>query len=138
MDLADLDTIGACNKGAEIQLRHPVTNAPLEMFVTIAGKDSDVFREQFRDSLRDDIRHAQLAKKRGDSGADIERSERKAIELLTVCVLGWRTADKQAIIVRGEELQCTPKNAMRVLKEFPWIRDQIDVGVADLSNFIQN
>ena len=62
-DLADLDTVKACNAGAEIELKHPVTLAPVGIFVTVLGKDSDAFRGFMREVVDANLRQKAIGKK---------------------------------------------------------------------------
>lgn len=139
-DLGSIDTVAACNKGAEIELRHPATNEPLGIFWTVLGTDSDAFREYTKESLNDRIRKEALAKKRGRDVEvrTIEDSEQDTINLLTVCSTGWRSIDKPTIAFKGEELQFNVANVKRVLTELPWIRRQIDEAIGDLENFMKS
>lgn len=139
MDLAQLDTVGACNEGAEIELIHPVTQKPLGMFITILGKDSDVFRDHLRETIDDDIRRAAMAKKRGKNEElmTVAKSDERGLELLVLCTLSWRTDDKQTIKFRGEELVCSVPNVKKLYEGLPWVKKQVDEGIADLENFIK-
>lgn len=138
-DLASIDTVAACNKGVEIELKHPVTNEPIGIFWSILGSDSDVFREYMRELANARIRKEAMARKRGrDSEVDtVEMAEERTIELLTVCSVGWRSAEKPTITFKGEELEFNVPNAKKVLVGLPWVRKQIDEGIGDLENFMK-
>lgn len=137
IDLGELDTVKACNDGAEIELRHPVTKAPLGIFWTVLGKDSDAFREHVRDTINDDLRRARNKKRTGDEAQTVEMAEQRALELLLVCSRGWRTGDQPVINLNGEQLTFSVSNAKRVLTAMPWVKDQIDAAIADLENFLK-
>lgn len=137
IDLGELDTVKACNDGAEIELRHPVTKAPLGVFWTVLGKDSDAFREHVRDTINDDLRRARNKKRTGDEAQTVEMAEQRALELLLVCSRGWRTGDQPVINLNGEQLTFSVSNAKRVLTAMPWVKDQIDAAIADLENFLK-
>ena len=61
LDLSTLDTTAACDKGAEFELTHPITSAPLNIFITVLGKDSTAFKEHLRESINEDLRRASMA-----------------------------------------------------------------------------
>jgi hypothetical protein len=134
-DIAELDTTKACDRGAEMELVHPVTAEPLGIFITILGKDSTVFREHIREAVNDKLRREQIARKRGkDLEPDtVEKSEQESIELLTLCTKGWRN-----MVMGGHELEFTPANVRKVYSEYPWIRKQVDEGIANLELFMGN
>lgn len=138
-DLASIDTVAACNKGFEIELKHPVTQEPLGIFWTVLGSDSDVFRDYLREVTNEKIRKEAMAKKRGrDVEVDtVEVSEERAIELLTVCSVNWRSTDKPTITFKDAELEFNVPNVKKVLTGLPWIRKQIDEGIGDLENFMK-
>lgn len=133
LDLATLDTVAACDKGAEIALRHPVTTAPLGVFISIVGRDSSVFKEYIRNRVNDKLRRDAMDKKRGRDEAvpTMEESEAESIELVTLCTTGWRN-----VTYKGEELAFNVANALTLYKEMPWIRRQVDEAIGDLENFM--
>ena len=139
VDLATLDSVGACNQGSEIELKHPVTNAPLGVFVGILGKDSDAFRDHVRFSVNEDFRRAQLAKKRGkpEEAQTMEKNEARGVELLIACTTGWRTGKEPTLKIGSEQLQFNVANAKRVYENYPWIKAQVDEGIVDLENFMK-
>jgi hypothetical protein len=159
IDLADLDTAKASDKGAEIELLHPTKQTPLGIFVTVLGKDSEVFRSQVKSDINAAVRKEAFAKKRGKTidPMTAEEAEEKAVELLVLCTLGWRSetyeydsngaikledgkrkvlANEPSITLGGEKLSFSVINAKRVYTDFVWFRRQVDDAIGDLENFI--
>ncbi len=131
-DLSSLNTVAACDKGADIELRHPVTNAPLGMFITVLGKDSTKFKEISRASLNARLRRDALATRRGKEPEirTVEDIEKENIDLLVACTTGWSLTEK------GIELVFSPAEAARVYKQYPFIYDQVNEGIGSLENFL--
>lgn len=148
IDLADLDTAAASDKGAEIELMHPTKQTPLGIFITVLGKDSQVFKDQVKSDINAAVRKEAFAKKRGKTIEPMtaEEAEQKAIDLLVLCTLGWRSetkdekgtvvANEPTITLAGEKLTFSIVNAKRVYADFTWIRRQIDDAIGDLENFM--
>ena len=148
IDLADMDTGAASDKGAEIELRHPTTNAKVGMFITILGKDSEIFREHTRHRANERLRREAMAERTGRplDPPTAEEIEEKAVELLVLCTTGWRQETKEAggevkseasLFYKGENLPFNVANAKRLYNEQLWIKRQVDVGIGDLENFIK-
>jgi hypothetical protein len=137
LDLADFDTVAASEAGAELQLINPVTKEPLDVFITLLGKDSETYRDYLRQNTNSRIRREAAAARKGVDANVVtaEEIEDKAIELLVVCSTGWRTGDKPTLTLKGETLPFTANNALRVYTEQLWVRRQVDSFVADLENF---
>ncbi len=142
-DLSSLDTVSACDAGTEIELRHPVTNQGLGVFITVVGRDSVIFREYLRERVNDDLRRASLAKRRGkdEEIPTVEQGEQRGIELLTVCTLAWRWGDSPVFPFQKkgfpiEELAFNVPNVKRVYTELPAARKQVDEAIGDLANFM--
>lgn len=153
-DLSALDTIEAANKGAEIELKHPVTKEGVGIFVTILGKDSETFRSYVKEETNARIRKNAMATRRGKE-IDIptaEEAEERATDLLIICILGWRqelrkksedgktvevVKNKPTITFKGQELAHNVQNARLLLTGLPWFRLQIDEAIGDIENFIQ-
>lgn len=141
IDLASLDAATPCDAGAEIELVHPVSGAPIGVFVTVLGKYSKVFIDHTRRSSNEYLRKAQMLKKRGkdEEPATVEKFEEKSIELLVACTVGWRTGTKKAITFEGKDLEFSAVNAALIYgtPKLAWIRTQVDEGIADLGNFMK-
>lgn len=140
-DLATFSTAAACEKGFDLELRHPVTREGLGVFITVAGQDSTAFRDHARRKANEALRRQFEAKRRGkDADAPtMEQIEADAIELLVAVTLGWRTEaggkSEPVIVWAGDRLECTPDNARRLYRE-RFIREQVDEAVGDLANFL--
>lgn len=137
LDLASLDTVAACNDGAEIELLHPTTRAPLGIYIRVYGKDSDAFRKHLRQSVNARLRKTALERKRGAPDIPtVEAGEEEAIAALAACTINWRTNDQHFIVFAGEQLLCSSANAVKIYSRLPWIKEQIDEAIADLENFL--
>lgn len=134
-DLASLNTTEACNAGADVEIRHPVTNVPLGMSIRVLGKDSDTFKEHTRQSLNARFRREGMAHKRGKdtSPRTIEEIEQENIDLLVACTVGWK-----GVVLSGEELVFTAENVRKIYKGYPWIFDQVNEAIGALETFLKN
>ena len=147
-DIGDFDTAAGSDKGAEIQLLHPTNQKPLGIFITVLGKDSQIFRDHVKHDVDQQLRKEALAKRRGKNVEPLtaQDAEDKAVELLVLCTISWRSEtydakgkviDNQPVIVsKGESLSFNVANAKRIYSENLWIRRQIDDAIGDLENFI--
>jgi hypothetical protein len=134
-DLTSLNTTEACNAGADVKIRHPVTNVPLGMTIRVLGRDSDTFKEYTRDTLNTRLRREAMAQKRGKDAdlRTVEVIEQENMDLLVVCTVGW-----QGVVLAGKELPFEEANVRRVYKEYPWIYDQVNEAIGSLENFLKN
>lgn len=134
-DLTSLNTTKACNAGAFVEIRHPVTNVPLGMTIRVLGRDSDTFKEHTRDTLNTRLRREAMAAKRGKDAdlRTVEVIEQENMDLLVACTLEW-----SGVIVDGKELPFDEVNVRKVYKEYPWIYDQVNEAIGTLENFLKN
>lgn len=132
-DLGSLDTIGACNSAAEVEIRHPVTGAATGVFISVLGKDSDTYRSILR-GMADERLKRQAMGKADDSSLD--KLEKRNIEALAAVTTGWRTGDNPAVILNGEELPFTAANARRVYEALLPVREQVTEAINNLENFM--
>jgi hypothetical protein len=135
-DLSMFDTVSACNSGAKIELLKPNGDGS-GIFISVLGRDSDVYktfeREQ-RDSMN---RKIMLARKRGqDIRLDsAEMTEEKEIELLARLTTGWENVpafDGQGLLPFSKD------NAIALYTKYPSIRRQMDDASGDMQNFIKS
>jgi hypothetical protein len=134
-DLASLDTTKACNDGAEVEIRHPVTNVPLGMTIRVLGRDSDTFKEFTRDMLNTRLRREAMAQKRGKDAdlRTVEVIEQENMDLLVTCTLGWK-----GVVDAGETLDFNEANVRKIYKKYPWIYDQVNEAIGTLELFLKN
>lgn len=125
MDLSDI--FGAREdheRGAWLELAHPVTGEPIGIRFHLAGPDSDT-QAKGRLKFADDL--ADLAEADGTMSA--EAREKARINSLARCVLGWEITED------GEPVPFTHKNVVRVLRAATWIQAQVDAFAGDRQNF---
>lgn len=134
-DLASLNTTKACNEGAEVEIRHPVTNVPLGMTIRVLGRDSDTFKQHTRDLLNARLRREAMAQKRGKDldVRTVEGIEQENMDLLVICTMGWK-----GVSYGGSDLAFEEANVRKIYKEFPWIFDQVNEAIGTLENFLKN
>lgn len=149
MDLEDLDSVKGSNEGFQVELYHPGTMKNLGIFITVLGRDS----AEYNDKLSDQNRRRASKMFRGGASAFArnmltkEELDQDTIEILASCTKGWRQVEadkddpdvehsKPTITVGGEELTCTPANVTKVYRDYPWIREQVDLAVSDRANFM--
>lgn len=142
MDLGKLDTVAACDAGAEIELLHPVSKDPIGVFVSIRGKDSNAFKMHIRQSINAKLNQQRANRNRRAPQLTLESSEDEALDALVVCVTGWRTVEGGEsfphIKFNGEELTFNAVNAKRLMAALPWMKQQLDEEIGDLENFLKS
>jgi hypothetical protein len=136
-DLASLDAKAACEKGYELELRHPVSNVPLGVFITVVGSESDAFQDHVRRKANERLRQDFAAQRKGKENVPtVEQAEKDGIDLIVACVTGWRTGGERVIQLGPDKLECTEANARTVFTSLRWARDQVAEAIGDLGNFM--
>lgn len=126
MDLKTLDITSPANEGVWMDIEHPITGEVLDIKIKVAGIDSNIYRKKLREQQNKRIR-------KGFKNITAEELEAEAIELLVACTLDWKGVEYE-----GQELECNPENIRKIYKEFPWIREQVDLFINDRANFLKN
>jgi hypothetical protein len=132
-DLSALDTIEACNKPAEIEIKHPVTGLPTGFFVSVVGKDSTTYRTIVRSLADETLRKQAMGKASAES---LDKLEAKNIDALVAATVGWRTGDEPVAVLNGEKLEFSAVNARKVYSAILPVREQVTDGLNDLGNFM--
>lgn len=128
MDLASLDLTKASNDGAWITLKHPATGEELSGRIKIVGKDSTKFTqlsEEFKRKTLDDMKSNKTMAQR------MENAQEQSDSILVACTLDW-----DGMMLDGKDLPFTETNVKMVYSRFNWIKEQIDVAIADRANFL--
>lgn len=134
-DLASIDTIAACNKPFDMELVHPVSRVGLGVFLSLVGKDSDVYRSRVRAMADSRLRGA----KDDDS---LDKLEAKNIDALCAANVAWWTVvdGKKLdgiVTLGGEKLDFTPANQRTVFTKILPAREQAQEAINDLGNFMR-
>jgi hypothetical protein len=115
--------IDDADRGAVLELRHPVSGAPTGMKLTLAGPDSRHQRNA-RLIMADEL--AELA--RADGTISAEAREKATVSTLARCILHWDISED------GEALPLTHAHAVRLLS-VAWVRQQADAFADNRANF---
>lgn len=129
MDLKLFDTKTKANEGVEIELRDLRTGKGSGAFIKVLGTDSDRFAELSADRAR---QVTAILERTGKKELSREEINGLTVDLLVGCTVGWRGLESG-----GEVFEYSPANARRLYEEFPAIREQINLAIADRSNFLQ-
>lgn len=124
MDLSKLNVANS-NNGETLQLVHPVTCDDLPISITLAGSDSEAFRNKRLEIQNRNVSSMMKNRKKGFESNDID-----GCELLASVTLSWSGVEEN-----GKPVECSTENAMDVYRRFPWIREQVDEFVGDRANF---
>jgi hypothetical protein len=131
-DLADLDTVAACNKATEINIRHPATDEPTDVFISALGKDSDKYQAAIERLAEEGMRNRAIGLKDDNSAQD---TLRKNISVLAEVTTGWRTGDGAFVTVGGDDLEFSTANAVKLYGKLKFVREQVMGGIFNLANF---
>lgn len=129
-DLASLDTVAACNKPFEIEIKS-VTGQPTGFFISVLGKDSDTYRSIVRGLADESLKRQAM----GKVDTSLDKIEQRNIDALVAVTTGWRFGDSNEVPLDGEPLAFNAANARKVYERLLPVRDQVAEAVNDLENF---
>lgn len=145
-DIGKFDTVAGSQEGFEVELFRPDTLAGLGIFITVLGRDSEEFKRVQSDYNRARVSRVQRAGGRMPA-IDPKEIENEQIDMLAACTKSWRTVDLKSsadpkpaepiVLLNGEKLECSAKNAARLYRGYPWAREQIDEAVTNRANFLK-
>ena len=117
MNIDDLYTVESHESGADMQVKNDA-GEKLDMFITIAGVDSKIFRK-----VKNELRREILK----DVDADTEGLRAKSLAQVT---LGWKGFQSE-----GEDLEFTQEKAEQLYLNAPYLMDQADQFINKRENF---
>ena len=131
LNLSVLNVSEVSESGIDIELVHPATGEGLDAWVRVRGKDSRTVQNHARKVVNDMQKREKIAKgKNKDADLSIEELEMLAVERAVIRIISWRGIEED-----GQPVPFTVENATRVLKDNPWIREQVLENSADLTGF---
>ena len=122
--------------GFEFEVTMPGSGEPLGAFITVRGKESKVVQAFARRKFNEMQRRETEAKHRGkEVEFNLDQAEDDVIERAVTHIIGWRGIE-DGDGKTNAEVPFTKENAERIMREFPWIREQVLEQSADLLNFL--
>lgn len=133
LNLSVLNVSEVSESGIDIELVHPATGEGLDAWVRVRGKDSRTVQNHARKVVTEMQKREKVAKGKGkDTDLSIEELEMLAVERAVVRIISWRGIEED-----GQPVPFTVENATRVLKDNPWIREQVLENSDDLTVFFR-
>ena len=133
LNLSVLNVSEVSESGIDIELVHPATGEGLDAWVRVRGKDSRTVQNHARKVVNDMQKREKIAKgKNKDADMSIEELEMLAVERAVIRIISWRGIEED-----GQPVPFTVENATRILKDNPWIRDQVLENSDDLTGFFR-
>ena len=133
-----LRDVGTVKDTTTITLFHPATGADLlnadktPMTVTLHGPYSERYKSVLREQQQKRVMDTPRSGNGRPAAMTTDEIEAASNELLMRCIEDW------AITLEGDEkLPFTPENAEPVLKEFPWLRDQLNIAMGNVAGFLE-
>ena len=133
LNLSVLNVSEVSESGIDIELVHPATGEGLDAWVRVRGKDSRTVQNHARKVVNDMQKREKIAKgKNKDADMSIEELEMLAVERAVIRIISWRGIEED-----GQPVPFTVENATRILKNDPWIREQVLENSDDLTGFFR-
>lgn len=133
LNLSVLNVSEVSESGIDIELVHPATGEGLDAWVRVRGKDSRTVQNHARKVVNDMQKREKIAKgKNKDADMSIEELEMLAVERAVIRIISWRGIEED-----GQSVPFTVENATRILKDNPWIREQVLENSDDLTGFFR-
>lgn len=130
-DLSKNNLAEQAEVGYKFNLVHPATGEKLDAVITVRGSQSKVVQKYSRKKFQEIEQAKTMAARKGkEYKPSLDDLEDLAIETTSLRVIGW-----SGIGENGKELEFTPENVAKVLRDHPWIREQVMEESEQLSNF---
>ena len=111
MDIGKLDVVKLSNEGYNCIIKNPKTEKETDISVVIKGIYADKFREE------------------SEAADDID----KTCAFLSHFTVGWKNIEEN-----GKPVEFSEKEAERIYKNYPIIRNQVMAAAMDVRNFIKD
>jgi len=125
MDISKLNLTEHANRGAELQILHPVNKTPLDgMTITLRGADSTLYRQRLAEWRRKFLNTNKVP--------GVSDAEEQAMECRVACTVKWKGME-----LNGKPYECTPENVRELYSNpgYSWIVEQVDAFIQERSNF---
>lgn len=129
-DIFEQDYSKAAESAFEFELKLP-TGADSGAKLQVIGGQSSTIRNYNKRKYQEYQQRQQIAKRKGkDDELSLDEAEELAIENAAVRLVGWK-----GIQEKGKDVPYSKEKANEILKQHPWIREQIIQESEDILNF---
>lgn len=125
--MTDISTIVAAARTVDI--KHPASGEPVGLKVTLQPDSDPKVKAARRRWLNERLQ-------RGNSKVTAEKLEAQALAVIEAAVTAWDWEGD--LTFRGEKPEFNAANLRKVLKELPWVQNQIEAEFGDDAAFFQN
>lgn len=124
--MTELSTIVAAER--RIDIKHPATDEPVGLAITILPDSHPQVRAASRKATNERML--------GRGKVTAEKLEAGRLDLLVASVGGWDWQGE--LTFHGEKPEFTDQALRKLLKELPWVGDQVDIALGDRAEFFRN
>jgi hypothetical protein len=124
----DLAKIVDCEFLYDLELRHPVTDAPIGVVFKIRSTGSDAYKRVLRQHTDRNLQRR--IKNKMPKSIQIEQEE---LEKLAACIVAWDWGT--ALYEEKKPPELSMKSAMYVLEKTGWIFGQVAAAADNVENF---
>ncbi|MGS7841859.1 hypothetical protein [Stenotrophomonas forensis] len=110
-----------------LDIVHPGNQEPVGLVLTLLPDSHPQVKAAGRKAINDRINH------RGKVGA--EQIEASRIGMLCASIGGWEWQGE--LTFHGEKPEFTQQTLQQLLKELPWVGEQVDVALTDRAEFFR-
>lgn len=129
-DLSALDVDAMSEKGAEVQLYHPmIPDTPLPIWITVVGPDSKKARIANREIVRQ-VSKTVTSKEKLTKEQELDQQDNDAAHSFARITVGWR-----GVKWDGEIQEFNYDNAVAFYRKHRWAREQVDRFYSNRANF---
>lgn len=132
----DLGALADGRETAVMTIHDPATDEPMvdadgnEFWIELFSMDSKRYKEIQNNQVNRRIQKMQ--RQRGQAAMTAEQQDANSLELLAKCTKAWH------VVMNGEAIECTEKNARDLYERVPPVREQADAFMHDRKNFLTN
>lgn len=127
MDLSNLDSVAACERGTEITIKD-INEVDTDLVVEVVGIDSKTYQSEYAKLNA----RLQQAAKRGKS-LSLAEQEDLWCQLTANCTTGWKN-----MTLNGEPVPFSPKKAHEIYMGYPLIKSQVFTAINNRAAFLGN
>lgn len=120
----DISSYQVADEPRPLKILHPITNEETDITVFCISPDHSDYKGRAVEAVREGLDPA----KKVDVSDVVDRKP----EIIAAMVTGW-----EGIQVNGKAMKYTKANAVKLMKEYPWIQSQIDRFCGQRANFFK-
>lgn len=120
----DISPLKIAEEPQKVKINHPKTGKPTDIIIHCISPDHPEYKNKAIEAVREKLKP--------DEKIDVSKVMDQKAEIVAAMIVNWG-----GIEIKGKPFKYSKTNAVILMREYPWIMEQVDKFCGDRANFFE-